>query len=153
MKYTIISILVLGVLLFLVACKSKKVTTPSATELGDPTMTLAKSTCFGKCKVFNLKIYANKAVSYEGIQNVENIGMFRSTMTDADYQSLIALFEAADFKNLDATYLTGVRDKQKTTLSFSQKEVRYQSRAASPELKAITKSMDAIIEKLKWEKE
>lgn len=150
MKYTIISIFIFCVLIFLVACKSKKII--STTELGNPMMTLAKSSCFGKCKVFNMKIYKNKSVSYQGIKNVENIGMFHSIITDEDYQSLVTLFEVANFQDLDATYLTGVRDKQKTTLRFSQKEVQYQNRAASDELKAITKSMDAIIDKLNWEK-
>ena len=151
MKYTIAAILVLGVLIFLVACKSKKITSP--TTLKNPMMTLSKSSCFGKCKVYNVKFHKNKTVSYEGIKNVENIGMFRSTISDADYQSLVALFEAADFQNLEATYLTGVKDKQTTTLGFSQKQVQYQKRAASNELKAITTSMDAILENLKWEKE
>lgn len=150
MKYTIISILILGVLIFLVACKSKKVVSNS--ELENPMMTLAKSTCFGKCKVYNVKIHKNKTVSYEGIKNVENIGIFSSDITEVEYQSLVALFEAANFQSLESTYLTNARDAQKTTLGFSQKEVQYQNRAASNELKAITKAMDNIIEKLEWEK-
>lgn len=150
MKYTIISILILGVLIFLVACKSKKINSP--TNLGNPMITLSKSSCFGKCKVFNVKIYEDKTVVYEGIKNVDNIGMFQSIISDRDYQALLILFEVSDFKNLEPTYLTGVRDKQKTTLGFSKKEVEYQKRAASEGLKAITKSIDDIIEKLEWEK-
>ncbi len=158
MKHTIISFLVLSLLLFLVACKTKKNTPTTAsetsnTQLKNPTMTLSKSSCFGKCKVYHVKIFQDKTISYEGIKNVENIGIFRSSITTTDYQSLVEAFEAADFTNLASTYLTGIRDKQKTTLGFSQKEVQYQSRAASNELKAITKKIDAILKDLDWEKE
>ncbi len=151
MKYTIISILILGVLIFLVACKAKKAIAP--VEVGEPVMTLSKSSCFGKCKVYNANFYEDKSVTYEGLDNVDNIGTFKAKISESEYLSLVALFEAANFSNLENEYLSGVRDKQKTTLSFSQKTVVYQKRAASDELKAITNGIDAVLEKIEWVKD
>lgn len=151
MKYTIIIIiLVFSVSLFLLACKSKKPIIKTNSQLANPIIALYKSNCFGKCKVYNLKIYKDRTVIYEGIKNVEKIGIFNSVITDVEYQSLINLFEGANFQNLEPTYLTGVRDKQKITLEYFQKEVQYQNRAASEELKLITKKIEIIAAKIKW---
>ncbi len=150
MKYTIITIVVVAVLFFLSACRAKKIDVDSKAEIAE--MTLSTSKCFGKCKVYELKILKNKNVTYKGIENVENIGLFSSVISDQDYQALILLYNQADFQNLNEAYLTGVRDKQKITLGYNQKKVKYENRAASEEVKAITKKMEDIIESLTWEK-
>ena len=142
----------MSVSFILVSCKSQKTINQTNADQVNPIITLSKSSCFGKCKVYNLKVYEDRTVIYEGVKNVERIGIFKSIISEHDYNSLINLFESVNFQDLNPTYLTGVRDKQKMTLGYSQKEVKYQNRAASKELKEITKKIESITEQMDWEK-
>lgn len=95
----IISILIASTLL--VSCKSKKdaqakdETKTKTTTTTDQTTTsnndqgrraglvvsIEKTPCFGKCKVYKAEIYTNGSVTFYGEQNVENIGKYYGTIS------------------------------------------------------------------------
>jgi hypothetical protein len=63
----------------------------------DALMGLEKGSCPGKCSVYNLHIYKNKYVVYEGIANVDKYGIYAKKLSKAKLDELVRDFEIAKF--------------------------------------------------------
>jgi len=61
--------------LFLMACSSQKKID------NDPLIYYAKTRCLGKCPVFDLTIYNNGSIVYNGIENVVKKGIMKSSIS------------------------------------------------------------------------
>ena len=70
----------------------------------DKVLGLYKGACSGKCSVYNLDIYKNRYVVYEGIMNVENYGLYAKKITAEEYNALIAEFDKEDFYSFENQY-------------------------------------------------
>lgn len=112
---TIISIIIASSLL--VSCKSKKDakakeetktenTTVANTNNNENTtnssdqgrraglvVSIEKTPCFGKCKVYKAEIFSNGAVTFYGEQNVKNIGKYYGTIS---YDQVKEIWKKAD---------------------------------------------------------
>lgn len=66
------------------------------TDISNVVITLQRSGCLGSCPVYNVTIYGNGTVIYEGGENVNVTGMQRSNLSEDTIRQL--LFE---FKNID----------------------------------------------------
>lgn len=70
----------------------------------DVVISLHKGPCAGKCSVFNLDIYKNRYVVYEGIANVEKYGLYAKILTKDELALLQTEFDNADFFSFDNKY-------------------------------------------------
>ncbi|MEM9991791.1 MAG: DUF6438 domain-containing protein [Bacteroidota bacterium] len=98
----------IGLLLMLSACgvfgglsSSNNLLTLNLEKL-TPLAELAKGPCFGQCPVFNMVVYSNGVVTYEGKENTNRKGLYINRISDADLKDLKLTLEAAklwDFKD------------------------------------------------------
>ena len=90
-KHTFIILLAL----FLTNCKSAKEVKTFTDK--DVRFSLSKGVCFGKCPVFELKIYHGGYTTFIGEQNTEKIGLYDKTLSSKEYKNLIKAFKDLDF--------------------------------------------------------
>ncbi len=148
MKNIILSIAILAVTFILFSCTTKKKVIKPDPDV--PIIRLSKSSCFGKCKVYNFNIFENKTMTYKGIKNVENIGDFHSTIDKEQYKTLIEYFRTNNFKTFETTYLSGARDLQAIEIEYNRQEVKFHKRKAPQLLITILNKLDEIIDEADW---
>jgi len=111
------------VLLTLAACKDKKAIAeaepvakpaPAPTTLAMQTPEQAfkdsiviefeKSPCFGRCPVYNVKVYGSGFALYEGINFTEKMGMYTTKFTKQEIDEIVKIAEAINYDSLKDEY-------------------------------------------------
>lgn len=72
----------------------------------DTRIILARTACFGSCPIYKLTISANGCVVFEGKRFVKKVGTFKSKISRAQLQQLIAEFENIQYFSLRDQYTT-----------------------------------------------
>jgi len=103
-------------LLFVLACSSTK--DISKLKEKDIVISLKKGSCYGKCAVYNLHIYKDGFVTYEGILHAEKIGLFSKKVTKEELKSLRKEFEAIGFMDLPSEYPSEIVDLPLITMMY-----------------------------------
>ena len=81
-------------------------TTLSSGVPSDTIITLKRTRCFGTCPVYNLVIYADGRVVFEGVEYVKTKGKVESSLTQGQLKLLISGFEKAKYFSLRDSYFT-----------------------------------------------
>jgi len=154
MKYLYILLAIAAVVAVVGACKSTKKTAAFSTlPNGSPTFTLTKGKCRGKCKVYTFSGYDNHVLSFNGIKNVDFIGMHSSSLSANVYDEIIAQLVAADIESMSEDYLSTAKDLPEMELSFNGKTVRFHMRKAPDALRQVVTMLDEIAFAQIWEVE
>lgn len=53
-------------------------------EIGDVVSTLERGACFGRCPIYKVKIYSSGYASYEGVNFVDQIGLYKSQFSEKE---------------------------------------------------------------------
>jgi len=149
MKYLFILLAIGAIALVVGACKSTKKTTGSL-EL-NPTFTLTKGKCFGKCKVYTFSGFENKRLAFNGVKNVDIIGPHTSNISSTVYDEIIAQLTAADLGSMENEYLSTAKDLPELELTFKGKTVRFHKRKAPEALRGVVDMLDEIAFAQAWE--
>ena len=80
---------------------------------------MEKGSCYGKCSVYNIKVYKNRVVVYEGIANVDKYGLYSKKLTKEELNNLISSFEVSNFFKYDSVYPSSVIDFPMIKLFYS----------------------------------
>ncbi|HRO07802.1 MAG TPA: DUF6438 domain-containing protein [Saprospiraceae bacterium] len=70
----------------------------------DIVVSLDKSPCATKCSVYNIKVYNNGYVVYEGLTNVEKYGLYAKKISQADLNQIKSDYDKNDFMGFDDQY-------------------------------------------------
>lgn len=135
------TLLVLTVSIIIGCNTPKKLIIPEKSEIF---VSLKKSSCFGRCAVYTIDIYDNGTGLYNGIRNVDEIGISEFNISDGQKLDLVQSFEQSNFENMDSTYLSNLSDLQVITLTYKSKEVKFHNRRASQKLKELIIMVDEI---------
>ncbi len=81
---------------------------------------MRKTPCFGTCPVYNLYIYDNRKIEYQGIKYVDKLGLFKRTLSAQQYEGIRFAFEEARFDQMDNEYDGPVSDLPSTIISFTK---------------------------------
>jgi len=73
------------------------------TDISNVVITLQRSGCLGACSVYNLTIYGNGTVIYEGIEHVNITGLQRSNISEDNIRQLLYEFKNIDYFSLNET--------------------------------------------------
>ena len=73
------------------------------TDISNVVITLQRSGCLGTCSVYNLTIYGNGTVIYEGIEHVNITGLQRSNISEDNIRQLLYEFKNIDYFSLNET--------------------------------------------------
>lgn len=148
MKNIILSIVILAVTFILFSCTTKQKVIKTDPDVA--IIRLSKSSCFGKCKVYNFNIFKNKTMTYKGIKNVEKIGDFHSTIDEEQYKNLIEYLQTNNFETFETTYLSGAKDLQTIEIEYNGQIVKFHKRKAPQLLITILNKLDEIVDKADW---
>jgi Domain of unknown function (DUF6438) len=109
-------ILGLFVLVTVLACSPTK--DISNLKEKDIVIILKKGSCYGKCAVYNLHIYKDGFVTYEGILHSEKIGFFSKRVTKEELNTFKKEFEDIGFMELPSEYPSEIVDLPLITMMY-----------------------------------
>lgn len=152
MKYLSILFIVLSM-----ACSNNKnitkteTTTPATTN----SIALSRTGCFGTCPMYDLKIYANGKVEYNGRAYVDYIGAHEAQADQKELKALFNKIESYNWADYPEKYPIDNVDFPQFKLTYSSNEstteVKGNSRAAE-ELILLTKELDDLVKSLELTK-
>jgi hypothetical protein len=67
---------------------------------------IKRTACYGKCPVYEAKVFSNGLVLFEGEKNTDREGLFEAYVLEEQVDRLIAQADSVDFFDLAATYPT-----------------------------------------------
>jgi hypothetical protein len=119
----------------------------------DVVIELEKTYCSGKCPVYKLKIASNGVVKLEGIENIENIGNFKSRLSKEQLEALIQDFESINFFSLSDSYRSFMLDLPTSYISYTvngkTKKIKAYDNVPKQLLNLIDK-IDKLVYELDW---
>lgn len=88
----------------------------------DAILSLKKGSCYGKCSVYNVDVYKNRHVVYEGIKNVEKYGLYARKISKQELEALKKAYDAADFFSFKDQYPTQIADLPLITMMYKKEK-------------------------------
>lgn len=121
----------------------------------DLVITLERTVCFGRCPDYDLTIYGNGTVVYEGHNFVAVTGKQTSLIPQGKVQALVDYFHESGFFSMDDVYGSVGGDAPAATTSFKtdgafKKVVNYGSPDAPQRLYDLEARIDMIANSEKW---
>ena len=110
----------------------------------DPLIQLTKKRCFGKCPVYDLYVYTNGLVKYNGIDYVQRKGEHEFTLSEDQLTEIKSVFKAANFETLESQEKK-VRDLPVTQISFQHKKVQFIGNDIPKEVKKGIEFLESIV--------
>lgn len=85
---------------------------------------MTKGACFGSCPVYSLKIYENGLMHYEGIKNVERLGLFAKQLSKAKLEKVKQAFLDNNFWYYRSIFKSEIPDAATVSLTYIRGGVR-----------------------------
>jgi hypothetical protein len=126
------------------------------TDITNVVMTLHRSQCFGICPVYNVTIYGNGTVVYEGIANVNSTGIRISNISEYHVRQLLSEFRNINYFSLNDTEIASrvVYDAPLFTTSLSingkTNTIHHYETADPQALTVIENTIDEIVNSSQW---
>ncbi len=71
---------------------------------------MKRTPCYGTCPQYQVTIFLNGLIMYEGKRYVDKIGCFRSKLSKKKIEKIISLINKINYSNLESEYLSKVTD-------------------------------------------
>jgi len=126
------------------------------TDIHNVVMTLHRGGCFGICPVYNITIYGNGTVVYEGIANVNSTGMRVSNISESRVRYLLSEFRNIEYFSLNETEIAShvVYDAPLFTTSLiingKTKTIHHYETADPEALTVIENTIDETVNSSQW---
>ncbi|MEQ6123093.1 DUF6438 domain-containing protein [Pseudotenacibaculum sp. MALMAid0570] len=121
-----------------VSCNSAK------QNSSEPYIQLTKKRCFGKCPVYDLFIYRDGLVKYNGIDHVSKKGRHQFKISKDKLVEIESLLLNSGLESLkDPEKRT--RDLPVTHLSFQHKTVLFQGNDMPEKIKKVIKAIESLV--------
>ncbi len=131
--------------------------TPTTDDLSSLVITLERTVCFGACPVYELTIYGNGTVVYEGRQFVRVVGTRTTIISEEKVRQLVSEFDRIDYFALSDSY----EDYMVTDLPFAITSITIDERtktvrhyhgdlSAPEELTELENRIDEIVDSKRW---
>lgn len=86
--------------------------------------TISKGYCYGKCPVYEMKIYTDGKVLLEGKANIDYIGTWEKSITKGELEAFVTMAEKIGYMELEDRYDSSITDVPSTTTSIVINGVR-----------------------------
>jgi hypothetical protein len=126
------------------------------TDMNNVVITLQRSGCLGSCPVYNVTIYGNGTVMYEGKENVNVSGAQRSNISEEDVRQLLSEFRNIDYFSFNETEIAShiVYDVPIVTSSLSvngkTKTIQHYETTEPKQLTALEDTIDEMVNSSQW---
>ena len=164
-KKTILSIIILVITVVLIAAAMLYVVLEQEkiknrlyepTDINNVVITLQRSRCFGICPVYNITIYGNGTVRYEGIANVNTTGIQISNISENHVRQLLTEFRNINYFSFNETEIAShvVYDAPvfttSLTLNGKTKTIQHYETTDPKELTVLENTIDEIVDSNQW---
>src|SRR5437660_997808 len=126
---------------------------PAAAQPSD-FVELQRTSCFGACPVYSVRIGADGQVSWHGERSVRVVGDDTATIRSSDARALIEKFRTVGFWNLCSSYSVMVTDASTviTTVHLADQEKRISNylNSAPDWLQPLEYEIDALSDTYRW---
>lgn len=116
---------------------------------------IERSACFGKCPVFQIRLFQNGDVYYKGKKNVSKIGVYQSKLSRTKTRNFFKTLDALQWTSYQENYKNPARDLPHLKIQLFGR-VFYksisQAEAGPKELESIAIQLENLIKGLKWTK-
>jgi hypothetical protein len=150
-------VVIAATMLFIVLQQEKiKNTFYEPTDMKNVVITLKRSGCFGICPIYNLTIYGNGTVVYEGTANVNISGIQISNISGNEVRQLLSEFKKIDYFSLNESEIASrvVYDAPlfttSLTLNGKTKTIKHYETAEPKELTELENKIDEIVNSNQW---
>ena len=129
------------------------VTPPPTPDYGSAVITLDRSTCFGKCPSYSLKVDGSGKVSYEGRKFVAVMGPQSSQITIEAIKGLVDDFLKIDYFALQDSFTSDITDvpDYTTSLTIDGKTKTVFDRDGAPSaLRELEDKIDQVTNSAQW---
>lgn len=140
-------ILFLGISLFIHCSSSKKI--PSNTTDLEVFLSFSKGPCYGKCPVYNLTVFENGLIEFQGVQYTTRLGFFYKWMDKKQFQDWEERLSELEWQDYDTYYPNPVSDFPVHKLSFREHEIAG-NQILPLEVQEIFQSLDSIADESNW---
>ena len=144
------------VLIFFLACNLKSIGTNNKKVNQDPLIIMQRTACYGTCPQYDISIYANGLIRYNGKAFVDRLSCFQAVLNSSIIIDITLYLESINFFQLDTAYISAITDIPSviTEVNFNNKTHKVVDRLNGPkELKKIYSLIDSVYASvLKWEK-
>ena len=126
------------------------------TDITNVVVTLQRGQCFGICPVYNVTIYGNGTVVYEGIANVNTTGIRMSNISEYHVRQVLSEFKNINYFSLNETEIAShiVYDAPLFTTSLSingKTQTIHHYETADPQaLTGLENTIDEIVNSSQW---
>ena len=121
-----------------------------------PLIKMRKTPCFGRCPYFEVSIYDNGLVIYDGMKFVEKIGKYSSTIHEKKVALIKDYIRRVDFFSFEKEYDARVTDLPSVIIevNYQNKNHKVKGRYRVPEkFKMFTKFIDNLLLEINsWDK-
>lgn len=155
----IVSVIFIASLFLYSSCRTKALAQKSEVqqkkEAKELVIEMSKTMCFGRCPVYEIKIYNDGSCTYTGKLNVEKIGSYSKTIEVEELRALQKAFEENKFMDMRDEYVAHVSDVPTTWISFAKdkKSKKIKDMIGAPKaLKDLEKMIEVIAFSESWEK-
>ena len=160
----IFPLILIGIVAVSVGCKSTKKSTATDTTTTNENVTQAepqmvasinRTACYGRCPMYKATFFDNGEVEYIGRRFVENIGTYKTLISEEEVLTIKAKITEYDYFSLDSLYPTPVSDFPscitEAQLNGQRKKV-IDRRDPPGNLKYFEKFLDSLLENREWKK-
>lgn len=104
-----------------ISCKQQqKATGQNLPEQDNELLFSLKTTpCFGECPVFDLKLYNDSTLIFEGKQFTQLEGTHKSKLNSRQYEAFTNLVDQVDWGNLNDEYVSDMTDLPSSSFYFN----------------------------------
>ena len=121
-----------------------------------PLIKMKRTACYGRCPQYEISIYNNGLIKYNGKAFVDRLSCFQAVLNANIIMEIKLHLESINFFQLDTAYISAVTDIPSviTEVNFDNKRHRIVDRLNGPrELKKIYSLIDSVYANVpEWEK-
>ena len=143
-------------LIFCSACNLKMIDSNKSKVNQDPFIIMERTACYGTCPQYEISIYRNGLIQYNGTAFVDRLSCFQSFLHASIIIDIQLYLESINFFQLDTAYLSPLTDLPSviTEVKLNNKTHKVVDRLNGPiELKYIYSLIDsAYVSVIEWKK-
>jgi hypothetical protein len=119
---------------------------------------LERTTCYGNCPYYEVKVYSNGLITYNGRKNVEYLGLHEGILSQTQIQQLLGKAKAVGYIHLENKYPIkglGIIDFPVCITSVMEegnKKMVYNRNDSPQRLVEYQDFFDELIEEVEWKK-
>ncbi len=121
----------------------------------DILFSMKKTSCYGPCPVYEMKIYKNGFVKLTAEEHLDLKGEFYTKLPGSKVKTLVSKFEEAGFFEMEGQYTSIIKDLPTTWVYFSNegRQKKIKDYDGAPEsLRDLEKELSSLLESEDWKK-